>query len=111
VVGQASAGHLAAAVQVVCYELLCSTGSEASASGMGRSDAASAEHLEGFYCHLARVIEQVGYERPAGMPRLMRRLRRLFNRSRPERAELDILRGILAAVQRRVHTKDSDEPL
>lgn len=103
--------NLAAAVQVVCYELLCSSGTEASAAVAGRSDAASAEHLESFYNHLARVIEQVGYEGPAGMPRLMRRLRRLFNRARPEQAELDVLRGVLTAVQRRVHTQDSGKPL
>lgn len=100
--------NLAAAVQVVCYEVhACLAGAVPSMNEP--VEAAAAEHLEGFYVHLAEVIRQLGYEDEAGMPRLMRRLRRLFNRARPEPAELNILRGILAAVQR--HTKDADEPL
>ena len=31
---------------------------------------------------------------------LMRRLKRLFNRARPDKVEMNILRGILTAVQR-----------
>lgn len=98
--------NLAAAVQVVCYEVYTSLASGPGVGAAGGSPAA-AEHLEGFYAHLAEVITAVGYEQSAGMPRLMRRLRRLFNRARPEPAELNILRGILSAVQR--HTKDADE--
>ncbi|MBA1149507.1 TrmJ/YjtD family RNA methyltransferase [Ectothiorhodospiraceae bacterium WFHF3C12] len=99
--------NLAAAVQIVCYEVFASVG--ASAEAGAAAETAGAEHLEGFYRHLAEVVEQVGYESAPGMPRLMRRLRRLFNRARPEPAELNILRGILVAVQR--HTKDADESL
>lgn len=99
--------NLSAAVQVVCYELFSGLGGEGIAAAAG--EAASAEHLEGFYRHLAQVIEALGYENAAGMPRLMRRLRRLFNRARPEPAELNILRGVLAAVQR--HTQDRNDSL
>lgn len=100
--------NLAAAVQVVCYEVHASLAQAAAGVG-GPEDPAASEHLEGFYGHLAEVIAQVGYENATGMPRLMRRLRRMFNRARPEPSELNILRGILAAVQR--HTKDADESL
>jgi tRNA C32,U32 (ribose-2'-O)-methylase TrmJ len=31
---------------------------------------------------------------------LLRRLRRLFNRARPDRDEINILRGVLSAAQR-----------
>lgn len=94
--------NVAAAVQVVCYELrMAGEAGEDGAAGK-REPPAGAEHLEGFYEHLQRVAHASGYVEPNGERLLMRRLRRLFNRARPEHAELNILRGLLAAVERRM---------
>ena len=62
---------------------------------------ATAGELEGFYRHLETALVEIGYLDPAVPKLLMRRLRRLFNRAVPDRAEINILRGILTAAVRR----------
>ena len=62
---------------------------------------ATAGELEGFYRHLEAALIEIGYLDPAAPKLLMRRLRRLFNRAIPDRAEINILRGILSAATRR----------
>ena len=61
---------------------------------------ATTGELEGFYRHLEAALVEIGYLDPAVPKLLMRRLRRLFNRAVPDRTEIGILRGILAAVMR-----------
>ncbi|MGD8710189.1 MAG: RNA methyltransferase [Ectothiorhodospiraceae bacterium] len=92
--------NLAAAVQVLTYELRMAGGTEP--AGEAAPAPASAEHLEGFYEHLFRVVKLSGYATEDSMDHLKRRLRRLFNRAQPETTELNILRGLLAAIERRV---------
>lgn len=88
--------NLAAAVQVVAYELRM-----AAAGGAPRPstafDAASLEEIEAFFAHLERNLVESGFLDPAQPKRLMERLRRLFGRARLEREEVNILRGILTA--------------
>ena len=59
---------------------------------------ATHEELEHFYQHLERVLRVIKYLDPENPRRLMIRLRRLFSRSRLERDEVSILRGILKAL-------------
>ena len=56
--------------------------------------------MERFYEHLERVLTDVQFLDPDNPRHLMRRLRRLFLRARPDQNEVNILRGILAAVER-----------
>lgn len=98
--------NLAAAVQIICYEL-CLAGcprSERDAERPGTDDVAPApmEDLEGLYGHLQQIMQLSGYSRHRPDDLLMRRLRRLFNRARPEPAEVNLLRGILTAIERRL---------
>lgn len=60
---------------------------------------AGADEMEGFYGHLAAALVDIGYADPTRSRRLLRRLRRLFNRARPDLNELNILRGVLRAAQ------------
>jgi tRNA (cytidine32/uridine32-2'-O)-methyltransferase len=63
---------------------------------------ATIEEIEGFYQHLQTVLIDIDFlpkERPV---KLMRRLRRLFQRTRLTSVEVNILRGILTAAQRRI---------
>ena len=53
-----------------------------------------------FYEHLEQMLLDVKFLNPDQPKRLMMRLRRLFNRARPDQNEMNILRGILAASQR-----------
>ncbi len=94
--------NLAAAVQVVSYEMRLAMEQPrlpASEEG-GETAAATAEELAGFYRHLEQALLEIGFLDPANPRQLMRRLRRLFNRARLERMELNILRGILSAAQK-----------
>jgi tRNA/rRNA methyltransferase/tRNA (cytidine32/uridine32-2'-O)-methyltransferase len=89
--------NLAAAVQVVCYELLIASGqSYASSIGdHGEEPLATAEQMEGFYLHLQQTLADIGFLHPERSKSIMRRLRRVFNRAALDTKELDILRGIL----------------
>jgi TrmH family RNA methyltransferase len=101
---QFSSLNVAAAVQVFAYELQL-----ASSDGTRRTGESSSQHgarastsaeLEGLYTHLEQALADIGYYDPDQPGLLMRRLRRLYGRARPDRADLNILRGILAATQR-----------
>ena len=96
--------NLAAAVQVFTYELQlafcgCARGSAPGSSDNG-AGATTAAELEGLYTHLEQALADIGYYDPQSPKLLMRRLRQFYGRARPDRAELNILRGILAASQR-----------
>jgi tRNA C32,U32 (ribose-2'-O)-methylase TrmJ len=57
--------------------------------------------MEYFYTHLENVLTDLRFLDPDNPRHLMRRLRRLFVRARPDQNELNILRGILTAVERK----------
>lgn len=92
--------NLAAAVQVLAYELRMAEpeGDKIQASHR-EAPPATAEEMANFYEHLQRVLVEIGFLDPENPRQLMRRLRRLFNRVQPDQNEINILRGILSAVQ------------
>lgn len=92
--------NVAAAVQIVAYEMRIVAFGERVSTTPSRAQAATAEEIEGFYRHLEATLVGIGYLDPAAPKLLMRRLRRLFSKSEPDRAEINILRGILTAVDR-----------
>jgi tRNA/rRNA methyltransferase len=96
--------NLAAAVQIVCYELRLACGG-GQVSAAAESVPASFDEVEGFHAHLERVMVEVDFFDPANPRRLLPRLRRLFSRVRLEREEVAILRGILTAVERKNQVK------
>lgn len=89
--------NLAAAVQVVCYELFVASGQEmvSNVGDMGEEPLATAEQMEAFYVHLHQTMADIGFLHPERSKSIMRRLRRIFNRTQLDTKELDILRGIL----------------
>jgi tRNA (cytidine32/uridine32-2'-O)-methyltransferase len=94
--------NLAAAAQVFAYEIHRTLRER---GGRRLVDVprglAPAEAMEGFHQHLAQALVDLGFSDPDQSRKLLRRLRRLFNRARPDRIELNILRGILSAAQGR----------
>ncbi len=90
--------NLSQAVQVIAYELYM-TSLEGRAGEEERPDLATAEMMEGLFQHLDRTMLDIGFSDPRQSDKLNRRLRRLFLRARPDRDELNILRGILSAAQ------------
>jgi TrmH family RNA methyltransferase len=89
--------NLAAAVQIIAWELRCAQGVVMDTPAP-ESPPAGVEDMDLFYDHLQRVLLASGFLDPVNPRNLMRRLRRLFNRARLDQNELNILRGILAAV-------------
>jgi TrmH family RNA methyltransferase len=94
--------NLAAAVQLYAWELRKAA---VEAPRVNSKDShpwyspPSHEQTENFYAHLERVLLATGFLDPANPRLLMRRLRQLFNRARPDSNELNILRGILTSVE------------
>jgi TrmH family RNA methyltransferase len=86
--------NLAAAVQIVAYELRMAARGEPAEP---QTPLATAAELEYFYSHLQRVMEAADFLDPGNPKHLMRRMRRLFNRARLDQNEINILRGLLAA--------------
>ena len=95
--------NLAGAVQVLAYELyrvaLGSVSTEEDKSANRDAPLASAEDLQRLYQHLEETLVQIQFLDPHNPRKLMRRLTRLYNRARLDSNELNILRGILTAVQ------------
>lgn len=95
--------NVAAATQVLVYELRMAALTRATTSiAPWRSDHpfATAEELEGLYAHFESALIRLRFLDPENPRQLMRRLRRLFNRSQLDRMEVNILRGILSAAEK-----------
>lgn len=95
--------NLAQSVQVSAYECqLALRGSAAIQDGQRRFDGdeapASVEALEKLYEHFEQAATRVGFHDPAEPKTMMARVRRMFNRARLTQTEVDLLRGVLAAV-------------
>lgn len=93
--------NLGAAVQLLSYEIHLAGQGEREASREPRRDLATAEMLQGFHEHLVQALDDVGFTDPEQSEKLLRRLRRLFQRARLDKDEINILRGILSAMQGR----------
>jgi len=91
--------NLAAAVQVFAYELWQSA-QLPETSPQDAYQAACYEEVEFFFSHLEQTLYDIQFLDPSQPKRLMRRLRRLFQRARLEKEEVNILRGILTAAQK-----------
>ena len=97
--------NLAMAVQLVAYELYRACGAAAPASLPLAAPLASTQDLERLYTHFAEVLEQIDFrDRTHSGTHLMARIRRLLQRAEPDQNEVNILRGILTAVQNRRRT-------
>jgi tRNA (cytidine32/uridine32-2'-O)-methyltransferase len=96
--------NLSQAVQVLTYELLMAERAGRALVEEAR-ETVTLEEMEGFYRHLEQAMEEVGFSDPRQSNKLQRRLRRLFFRARPDKDEINILRGFLSAAQGRKSMK------
>ncbi|NOR52347.1 MAG: TrmJ/YjtD family RNA methyltransferase [Gammaproteobacteria bacterium] len=100
--------NLGAAVQVVAYELLMARDDEGATKleQVERdSPLASADDIERLFGHLEKTLVDIDFLDPENPRHMMRRLRRLFNRVELEQVEINILRGILTAVDKNKRVK------
>lgn len=93
--------NLAMAVQVLTYEIRVASTLDAGPSFESEEPPATADEMEHFYTHLEKVLQDIRFLDPENPRFLMRRMRRLFLRARPDKNEINILRGILSAIDRR----------
>ena len=96
--------NLAAAVQIVAYEVFLAASVESLAAERklaGRAELASIEQVEHFYAHLESSLGQTDFLEPGKPKRMMERMRRLFGRAGLQREEVNILRGMLTAWDRK----------
>ncbi len=97
--------NLAMAVQVFTYELHMARNSEKSPNYEYDAPLATSEELEHFYTHLEQVLTDVKFLNPENPRHLMRRLRRLYIRAQVDKNEVNILRGMLTAIDKSRHNE------
>lgn len=90
--------NLAMAVQILTYETRLALMQAPQARAEPDSPPATAEEMEFFYEHLEQVLHASGFLDPDNPRLLMRRLRRLYIKAEPDKNEINILRGILSAL-------------
>jgi tRNA (cytidine32/uridine32-2'-O)-methyltransferase len=93
--------NLASAVQVIAYELRLASLVQGTETESWDYPLANAAQVELFYDHLEKLLIQSQFLNPKAPRQLMARLRRLFNRTRLDEMEVNILRGILTAVEKK----------
>ena len=97
--------NLAAAVQVLAYELRMAwlqAGAAVETHGLAAAVAEPASHaqLEGLFAQLAETLEAIDFHKGRAPQSALRKLRRLFLRSGLDAREVRLLRGVLADAQR-----------
>ena len=95
--------NLAMAVQLVSYEMrmafLAKERTESTLSTI-ENIYPTAQEMEHLFAHTEQVYQSLGFIQNQGV---IQKLRRLYNRSSLEKNELNILRGMLSAVEKRLN--------
>ncbi len=104
------------AIQVMSYELRMTALALADAAGSGEAakgamsvqfeewdePLVSAEDMERFMKHFEETLLDMGFFDPANPKQLMTRARRLFMRTRMDRLEMNLMRGVLSTMQKHI---------
>ena len=97
--------NLATAVQVLAYEVRMASLQDENGvlPSMDEWDQplATADELELFHQHLAETMATLKFYDPDNPKQLLTRMRRLFNRTRMDKMEVSMLRGLLTAAGRK----------
>lgn len=100
---QYSSLNLAASVQVIAYELrMAQLLTEGQEVVQQEETLASRDEMERFYEHMFQVMQAVDYYRPEQPKLLRRRVKRLFNRPMMSHPEVQIMRGFLSMIERKL---------
>ncbi len=95
--------NLAQAVQVIAYEIF-DYHHQTNFNDVSEAvnPAANLQEMEHFYQHLDQLLHQAQFISDEHPNRIMPRLRRLFNRARPDSVEINILRGMFTEIMKRL---------
>jgi len=96
--------NLAHAVQIVCHEIRMVSELPIRNKILKQTTKKYVSHdlQNGFYKHLEEILDEIGFLKKIQADRLMMRLRLLFNRTQMEKEEVNILRGILSEIQKKI---------
>ena len=96
--------NLASAVQVLAYECRMAALNQAVQKEKVDvdDDYVDAEKMESFYQHTFDVMEKALYLRKIGHESLKTKIRIMYNRIRPKKHEIDILRGFLSKLEKKI---------
>ncbi|MCX8956793.1 tRNA (cytosine(32)/uridine(32)-2'-O)-methyltransferase TrmJ [Erwinia psidii] len=94
--------NLAMAVQIIAYEVRMAFLAlpETARPEYETSPYPLVDDLERFYQHLEQMMTHSGFIREGSPGQVMSKMRRLYTRARPERDELNILRGMLSSLEK-----------
>lgn len=103
--------NVAAAIQLICYEVRMAHLELERAGETSQENTipiewirwdepiASHDEVEKFHDHLTEVLLELEFFDPDNPKQVLTRLKRLFNRSRMDKTELNIMRGVLSRIQ------------
>lgn len=100
--------NISQAVQIVAYEIWMAYQAANQAAGRQTEevpDYARKADMDLFYQHLEETLYDIDFIIKNHQGKVLEKLEHFFNRSRPEKSELGILRGILAAAQKQTQQK------
>ena len=96
--------NVASAVQVLSYEIFSAVIGEQTIDSPEVEDRpATSKEFEGFFDHLLKTLEKTDFLELYKTKRLQQRIRRIFYRSELNRTEVNILRGILTAINNKLN--------
>jgi len=98
--------NLAQAVQVITWEIRRAQGVEPRRLAAEAPPATPAQ-LAHLSRHLEATLQRLGFEEPRNVSNLVQRMERLLARAYPDEKEVQILRGILTAIDQRSGGSDS----
>lgn len=75
----------------------------------GESKYQLVEETERFYDHFEQAMQKTGFIQPKHPGLIMTKVRRLFNRARPDGKELKMLRGILASIDKSIAKQNKND--
>lgn len=110
--------NIAAAIQVICYEMRMTAleraaAPEAALNPDGVRDwdqpLVSSEDAERFLQHFEQVLLDIDFFDPSNPKQMLTRLRRFFLRNRMDRLEMNLLRGVLSTVQKRLQQRSAGD--
>lgn len=100
--------NLSAAVQIIAYEVRMAIADVSKEHQESVTEYATVEKMESFYQHLFSVLQSTQYLTSDRAASLQCKLRIIFNRLRAEKHELDMLRGILSSIEKKIVVQKTD---
>lgn len=90
--------NIAAAVQLIAYEISMALEATTTPNCIPNMEPATIEEVQFFYEHLQQTLTAINFLCAKNQQRLMAKIKLLFNRTQLEKTEVNLLRGILTAI-------------